>query len=240
MALKNDGTVLAWSSNDHGQLGDGTKVNRLSPIPVSGGLSFKQIAAGSVTTCGLTTDGAVYCWGRHGVPGSETIPMPFGPTLRFTSITLGGYHACGITIDSDGYCWLVGGGGAAPGDQSNPYRIAGNFKFTQLQGYYGSTCGRTIDERTYCWGQNRFAQTGAPPSETVNQPFLVADSSFHGTLVGGVTTETTCAITSAGELRCFGGGKWAMANPIGLTTCTLDRYQSGPCRRTSAHALVEP
>ena len=35
MALKSDGTVLAWGANDYGQLGDCTTTDRLSPVNVS-------------------------------------------------------------------------------------------------------------------------------------------------------------------------------------------------------------
>ena len=36
VALKADGTVMAWGLNDYGQLGDGTTTQRLSPVAVSG------------------------------------------------------------------------------------------------------------------------------------------------------------------------------------------------------------
>lgn len=36
LALKNDGTVWAWGYNGHGQLGDGTTTDRLTPVKVQG------------------------------------------------------------------------------------------------------------------------------------------------------------------------------------------------------------
>lgn len=36
VALSKDGTVWAWGDNASGQLGDGTTVNRLSPVQVVG------------------------------------------------------------------------------------------------------------------------------------------------------------------------------------------------------------
>lgn len=42
LALKSDGTVWAWGANDDGQLGDGTRRNRLEPIQIS---SLSKIVA---------------------------------------------------------------------------------------------------------------------------------------------------------------------------------------------------
>lgn len=36
MAIKADGTLWAWGGNEYGQLGDGTKENRLSPVKIMG------------------------------------------------------------------------------------------------------------------------------------------------------------------------------------------------------------
>ena len=66
MALKNDGTVLAWSSNDHGQLGDGTNTNSSALVQVkepndpSGYLSgVNAIAAASSHSLTLKNDDTI-------------------------------------------------------------------------------------------------------------------------------------------------------------------------------------
>ncbi len=61
------GAAYCWGRNDGGQLGDGTLVSRLVPTPVVGGLEFEVVSAGTgpvvTVTCGLATDGLLYCWG---------------------------------------------------------------------------------------------------------------------------------------------------------------------------------
>jgi len=81
------GSAYCWGLNAYGQLGDGTTTNKLVPTLVSGGLTFVSVAASTTPdgahTCGLTTSGAVYCWGLndHGQLGDGTTTQHLLPTL---------------------------------------------------------------------------------------------------------------------------------------------------------------
>ena len=49
LALLADGTVRAWGANSHGQLGDGTRDDRVSPIQVPGLTNVVSVGAGDGT-----------------------------------------------------------------------------------------------------------------------------------------------------------------------------------------------
>jgi alpha-tubulin suppressor-like RCC1 family protein len=73
---------------------------------VKGGIRFQSVDAGNWHTCGLTTNGAAYCWGQ--VPGSATIyrlPAPVEGGLVFRQLNADWEHTCGVTTASVGYCW---------------------------------------------------------------------------------------------------------------------------------------
>jgi len=68
LALKTDGTVWAWGRGVEGQLGDGTNVDRASPVQVSGLTGVVAIATHVYTNLALKSDGTAWTWGR-GVEG---------------------------------------------------------------------------------------------------------------------------------------------------------------------------
>jgi alpha-tubulin suppressor-like RCC1 family protein/uncharacterized protein YjdB len=60
------GAAYCWGSNSKGQLGNGTSGGTFVPAgPVSGGLTFVSLSAGGSHTCGVTPDGAIFCWGAN-------------------------------------------------------------------------------------------------------------------------------------------------------------------------------
>jgi alpha-tubulin suppressor-like RCC1 family protein len=63
LALRSDGTVWAWGSNEDGQLGDGTTTNRSTPVQVSGLSNVTAVAAGASHSLALRGDGTVWAWG---------------------------------------------------------------------------------------------------------------------------------------------------------------------------------
>ena len=69
-------TVYCSGKNDKGQLGDGTTTQRLSPVVINSGTSYRAVSAGDTHTCGITTAGALQCWGSgaFGLLGEGRFP----------------------------------------------------------------------------------------------------------------------------------------------------------------------
>lgn len=77
------GTVRCWGRNDHGELGDGTTVERRRPVAVRGlGRGVIALSSSGHYVLALTGSGQVWAWGRNqhgqlGDGGTVDRPLPF-------------------------------------------------------------------------------------------------------------------------------------------------------------------
>jgi alpha-tubulin suppressor-like RCC1 family protein len=189
--------VECWGANDHGQLGDGTRVERHRPVQVVGidGLTddttVLDISAGGNSVCVVTVSGEVLCWGAngHGQIGDGTTVDRRAPTLVsqvgsqdplwVRRVSVGDSSACAISISFDAlYCWGAndhGQLGDGTTDESHtPVMVAFDFgplsrtnPFTVTLGG-ASACATviyaimqpTMSIAVYCWGDNSHGQLG--------------------------------------------------------------------------------
>ena len=63
-ALLANGTVQCWGWNYRGQLGDGSQMNRSSPVTVTGLSGVLELACGGEHNCARLANGVV-CWGAN-------------------------------------------------------------------------------------------------------------------------------------------------------------------------------
>tara|TARA_B100001094_G_C17688321_1_gene556859 strand:- start:288 stop:599 length:312 start_codon:yes stop_codon:yes gene_type:complete len=97
---------------------------------VNGDHKFAQLAAGNLFTCGVTTTGALYCWGegddnRLGI-GSSTADQNI-PVLVTASgvaeVTAGWKQACALYTNGNNYCWGNNGSGRLGTGNTTNYNI---------------------------------------------------------------------------------------------------------------------
>ncbi|MEV4251993.1 Ig-like domain repeat protein [Spirillospora sp. NPDC049652] len=123
LALTSEGHVLAWGENYYGGLGDGTTVNRHSPVPVAipDGVTVTQVSAGYYQSMALTSGGRVLSWGfnDHGQLGDGTTtdrhtpgPVAIPEGVVIIQISAGWGH--GLALSSHGR--VLGWGGNEDGE----------------------------------------------------------------------------------------------------------------------------
>src|SRR5262249_40818615 len=127
VALRADGRVWGWGANGHGQLGDGSTVDRRSPKPcaVTGVIG---IGAGAWHSLLLLSGGAVMAAGANesGQLGDGTgsdrhafdvvmvaeggDPDPYIPLTGVVEVAAGGWHSLARIVDGSVRAWGSGNG----------------------------------------------------------------------------------------------------------------------------------
>jgi len=65
LAVERNGTVLTWGINDRGQLGDGTRNDRKTPVRISGLTNIIAVDGGEYHSIALQKDGILWTWGDN-------------------------------------------------------------------------------------------------------------------------------------------------------------------------------
>lgn len=173
-AITGNGALLCWGLNEDGQLGDGSRSNRVRPTPVSGaGSGVDKAALGARHSCALRQNGSVSCWGSaffglllgDGSTQDRLVPGPV-PALGngVVDLSLGDAHSCALGLRGV-LCWGSNFLGAI-GDNSQlsrrlPAPVAGLGAGTSsLALGNGHSCAIARGGRPLCWGDNSFAQLG--------------------------------------------------------------------------------
>ena len=63
LAIREDGTLWAWGSNDRGQLGIGSTVDSDIPVQVGTAANWEQVVCGSNFSYAINSSGQLYGWG---------------------------------------------------------------------------------------------------------------------------------------------------------------------------------
>ena len=75
LGVRSDGTLWAWGNNGTGQLGDGTRVERKTPVQIGAANNWKKVWSGNVASFAQKNDGSLFQWGdsTNESSGSEKI-----------------------------------------------------------------------------------------------------------------------------------------------------------------------
>jgi alpha-tubulin suppressor-like RCC1 family protein len=166
LALRSDGTVWSWGSNDAGELGTGTTDSNGHPTPIEvvgpGGSGFltgiTAVAVGTSQCMALRSDGTVWTWGfnTYGQLGNNTTtnsPTPvqvlgangMGHIGAVTAIAAG--NGSDLALQSDGAVWAWGYNG--DGELGNntttnsltPVQVLGKNGIGHISGVTAIACG---------------------------------------------------------------------------------------------------
>jgi alpha-tubulin suppressor-like RCC1 family protein len=196
------GAAYCWGDGTLGQLGadlaSGTiPVGSIMGVAVAGGLTFAEVSAGDVVSCGITTSAAAYCWGKNDL-GGLGIGSSTGP--EDCPVYQGGLPRDSNTIHLP--C------------SHTPVAVTGGLKFSTVSAMSNGACGLTETGDAYCWGPNWNGELGNGTTTGPETCWVYPCGTLPTAVTGGVTFTAldagyvrACGLTATGAAYCWGDGQ---------------------------------
>lgn len=208
LAVMADGSLWAWGNNSHGQLGDGTTVNRLRPVQVGSG--FAQVAAGVRFTVGIKRDGTLWTWGDNefgalgdGTTTSSAVPRQVG--TGFAAVSARGSFVAALRRDGTLWAWGANNfgqiGDGAYQTRLVPTQVGSGYR--ELSAGSNFVLARRGDlPGIWAWGTNAYGQLGLgtsswripTPTRGTTQPVVQVSAGWDHSM----------ALGSGGQLLTWG------------------------------------
>jgi subtilisin family serine protease/alpha-tubulin suppressor-like RCC1 family protein len=240
--LSGGGTVVCWGNNYQGELGDGTRTIRPTPVPVSGLTGVTALDGGGYHTCALLGDGTVRCWGANwfgqlgdGTTTDETTPVPVIGLTGVVSISAGVFDTCALLGDGTVKCWGLNNfgqlGDGTTTNRTTPVSVVGLAGAIAVsagsgggsEGDVGHTCALLANGAASCWGDNSHGQLGDGTTTSRTTPGTVMG--LTGAVAVSAGFNYTCALLAGGTTECWG---WNWVGELGNGDPVWDTYQLAP------------
>jgi alpha-tubulin suppressor-like RCC1 family protein len=215
-AVSATGGIKCWGQNHDGQLGDGSRTDRVTPVDIPGlSKGVMAIAAGWRHTCALMTFGGVKCWGNNhdGQLGDGTWQDRLAPTdvpnLTSGVIAIAGRwrQTCALFDTGGVKCWGANHDGqlgdGSRTDRGAPIDVSGlrnGMKGVSVG--WRHACALETPGGVKCWGSNHEGQLGDRTGIDRPSPVDVVGIPAEITAIaaGG---HHTCAMTPQ-TIACWG------------------------------------
>ncbi len=223
-ALRSDGNIACWGSNQFGQLGDGSSVGpetcfgnpcSRTPVAVTGITNATRISSGGAAACAVLADGTIDCWGSNlrgglgdGTTTNSPTPVKVLTITDATAISTNGYTACALLSTGGIQCWGDNGyGQLGDGSTTNsavPVTVKGITTAAAIFVDSNQTCALLTGGSVECWGNNEVGQLGDGTTTSSALPVTVSGVTTATTFSNG--GESPCVLLIGGSIECWGAG----------------------------------
>ncbi len=217
LALRTNGTVLAWGDDTSGQLGNGAASANASaenPVTVKGLSGVTQVSAGGEHSLALLTNGTVLAWGdnSHGELGNSTttssdVPVAVPGLTGVKSVSAGDEYSVAVLTSGRVMSWGDGGNGQLGdgkfADSHVPVAVKGLTGVSAVAAGGRHVLALKTDGTAMAWGANDGGQlgNGGPPGSS---DVPVAVQSLTGAVAVSAGNSHSVALLSNGTVMAWG------------------------------------
>ncbi len=183
------GKIFSWGKNNHGQLGNNTTTNSLTPVQESSGAdNWVDITAGFGQVLALKADGTLWAWGQNnkgqlgiGTFTDSNIPMLVGTANDWVTIACGGTHS--MAIKANGTLWAWGnnangqlGIGTPSAPMPSPVPVGSAHSWIGISAGFFHSAAIQSNGALFTWGLNNVGQLGINTTVSQLAPLQVGNS----------------------------------------------------------------
>lgn len=214
-ALDIAGKVWAWGDNSDGALGDGTFIQRTTPVAVKfQNVRITRIVAGGFMSAAIDNTGKVWMWGYNndgelGNNSTDASPVPVCvPGIsNITALACGNFHT--LALDSTGtiYAWGFNDNGQI-GDGSTQARwspvLIPRFQAQIIAAGGLHSLAVDTEGQVWAWGYNAYGELGNASLTDSSSPVRVDTADVCVQLAAG--NLHSLALTADNEILAWGHG----------------------------------
>ena len=177
-AIKTDGSLWMWGSNEYGQLGNGgggnvtdnTYIVQSTPVKVMD--EVVAVSCGKSNTAAIKSDGSLWVWGyaeyvngQGNATNDVSVPIqtvPYRMLDQVAEVSCGDNHIA--AVKTDGSLWLWGAnyagqlGNGTTEDSGTPVKVLDNVATVSCSPEH--TAAVKKDGTLWIWGSNEYGQLG--------------------------------------------------------------------------------
>ncbi len=220
-AVRQSGGIVCLGDNSHGQLGNGTLTDATAPVSVMDLSNAIQVSVGAEHSCAAIQSGEVYCWGRgkgerlgsgaRSDRSPQRRPARAASARETVQVAAGSRHTCALSRNGTVRCWGYNSSHALGTTNTTAFSsiVPQLTKVVELSTQGETTCARRSTGAIVCWGRNDRGQLGAG---VINRDGIAERGTptvvdrIHDAVHITVGSFHACALSSDGNLRCWGHG----------------------------------
>ncbi|MBI5206231.1 MAG: Ig-like domain-containing protein, partial [Candidatus Firestonebacteria bacterium] len=215
IALRNDSSLWAWGRNNEKELGDGTYIDKSSPIQIGNDKNWIKVSAGMYISSALKSDSTLWMWGTNdygqmgnGTKGGASIAIPtqVGTDANWRAVSNGNVHV--IALKSNNTLWAWGEnyynqlGDGTTIEKLTPTQIGTDTNWLKIStGFEHNTAIKT-NGTLWVWGRNYYGQLGDGTKVDKSVPTQIGTDTDWKSVAAGY--EHTVAIKNNGTLWTWG------------------------------------